>query len=56
MEPILQTVNDKQFLDVPPGSLRIVSERDALDLVGLCGEHQIHNVLLDGECLDEAFL
>ncbi len=55
MEPILQTVNDKQFLDVPPGSLRIVSERDALDLVGLCGEHQIHNVLLDGECLDEAF-
>ncbi len=55
MEPTLETVNDKQFLDVPTGSLRIASERDALDLVGLCGEHQIQNVLLDGECLDEAF-
>ncbi|MRR30750.1 DUF4180 domain-containing protein [bacterium] len=55
MEPTLRTINDKQFLDVPAESLRIASERDALDLVGLCGEHQVQNVVIAGECLDDAF-
>ena len=55
MEPILQTSNRNPYLECQPGSLRIASERDALDLVGLCGEHQVHNVLIAGECLDEAF-
>lgn len=55
MEPRLITINETMYMDCPAGSLRIASERDALDLVGLCGEHQTHNVLLDGTCLDDAF-
>ncbi len=55
MEPKLITIRDVNILEIPANSLRIASESDALDLVGLCGEHLVHNVLLDGECLDEAF-
>jgi len=55
LEPRLITVNGSTYLDCPAGSLRIAKEQDALDLVGMCGEHEVHKVLLDGDCLDKAF-
>lgn len=38
---------------LPADSLQ--SERDALDLVGICGEFQIHNLLLEAGSLGETF-
>lgn len=55
MEPIFHNLKDTSYLELPTNSLRIASERDALDLVGLCGEHEVQNVLIAGDCLDEAF-
>ena len=55
MEPQLLTISDVKILEIPAGLLRIASERDALDVVALCGEHLTERLLLDGDCLDPAF-
>lgn len=55
MPVTLQTMDGKTYLECPAGSLRIANERDALDVIALCGEHGVHELLLDGECLDPAF-
>ncbi|MHB8856679.1 MAG: DUF4180 domain-containing protein [Bellilinea sp.] len=55
MEPILRTCSDITYLECPAESLRIASERDALDLVALCGEHLTERLLLDGDCLHSDF-
>jgi PadR family transcriptional regulator, regulatory protein AphA len=34
---------------------KIENENDALDLVGICGEHQAHRLLLHGENLTDDF-
>lgn len=43
------------YFECEAGSLRIASERDALDLVASCGEYETGLLLLNGECLDPAF-
>jgi len=55
MDPILVSNAHSTFLEFPAGSIFIARERDALDLVGLCGEHGATNVLLDGSCLADTF-
>lgn len=45
----------KSILECPAGSLRIVTERDVLDLLGLMGEYGADMLLLNGDCLDPAF-
>lgn len=55
MDPVLNGTGDRKYLYCPAGSLRIANERDALDLVALCGEYETDKLLLDGECLDPAF-
>lgn len=55
MIAVRREANGKAYLDCPAGSVRIANERDALDLVALCGEHETENLLLNGECLDPAF-
>lgn len=55
MPAVRRETNGKAYLDCLAGSLRIANERDALDLVALCGENETDNLLLDGECLDPAF-
>lgn len=56
MDPVVRGSGDHKYLYCPAGSLRIANERDALDLVALCGEHEMDKLLLDGGCLDPAFV
>ncbi|HBA91488.1 MAG TPA: hypothetical protein DCZ08_06965, partial [Anaerolineaceae bacterium] len=55
MEPILRTCGEITYLECPAESLRIASEREALDVVALCGEHSTERLLLDGDCLHPDF-
>lgn len=55
MDPVLNGSGDRKYLYCPAGSLRIANEKDALDLVALCGENETDKLLLDGDCLDPAF-
>mgnify|MGYP001765801102 CR=1 FL=1 len=48
-------LNGVNYLDCSDGSLRIAVERDVLDLLSICGEHETDRVLLDWDCLDPAF-
>lgn len=43
------------YLECLPGGGQIASERDAVDMVGACGEHQARRLLLYGENLAEDF-
>ncbi|MFZ6029306.1 MAG: DUF4180 domain-containing protein [Chloroflexota bacterium] len=47
--------NGKTYLECLPGMAPIAGERDALDLVALCGEHEMHRLLLHGIHLPPAF-
>ena len=55
MDPILRTCGEITYLECPAESLRIASEREALDVVALCGEHSTERLLLDGDCLHPDF-
>lgn len=55
MKPILRTSGEITYLECSAESLRIASERDALDVVALCGEHSTERLLLDGDCLHPGF-
>ena len=55
MKPILRTSGEITYLECSAESLRIASERDALDVVALCGEHLTEQLLLDGDCLHPDF-
>ena len=55
MEPFLRACGEITYLECPAESLRIASERDALDVVALCGELMTARLLLDGNCFDQAF-
>lgn len=55
MKPILRACGDITYLECPAESLRIASERDALDMIALCGEHLTERLLLDGDCLHPDF-
>lgn len=56
MSVLLQESAGRTYLECPAGSLRIARERDALDLIAVCGEHGASDLLLDGSCLDPAFM
>ncbi len=43
------------YLECLAGDGQIQSERDALDLVAACGEHQVHRLLLHAENLADDF-
>lgn len=51
----IQVANGINFLECTGGSLRIAVERDVLDLLGICGEHETDRVLLHSDCVDPAF-
>ncbi len=43
------------FLETVPGSGMLESERDALDLVGSCGEYQVYRLLINAENIPDTF-
>ena len=47
--------NGKTYLECQPGMPPIQSERDALDLVALCGENGTHRLMLHAGHLPPAF-
>jgi len=44
-----------RFVETHPGHRFITAEADAVDLVGLCGEHESNLLLFYGDNLDPAF-
>lgn len=55
MTYILVEQNGKNYLECLPGRMPVNSERDALDLVALCGENSTHRLMLHAEHLPPAF-
>ena len=43
------------YLEGVPGHLLITEERDAVDLVGLCGEHDVSRLMLHADNVTEHF-
>ena len=54
MNYLLQSQNDMPFIELDPSQARLWSEQDALDWVGVCGEHGTQR-LLHAENLSEDF-
>jgi hypothetical protein len=50
-----QAKNSIKFIELASGGGLVGSERDALDLVGACGEHGTRLLLIDASCLPEEF-
>ncbi len=44
-----------RYVECLAGAGRIEGERDALDLIGACGEYETHRLLLHAETLSEDF-
>src|SRR5512133_2342013 len=44
-----------RYVECLAGDGRIEGERDALDLIGACGEYETHRLLLHAEALTDAF-
>ncbi|MBN2600837.1 MAG: DUF4180 domain-containing protein [Candidatus Marinimicrobia bacterium] len=48
-------INGKTVIEGPPGQALIHNEREAVDVIGFCGEHEAVGILLYPENLPEDF-
>jgi PadR family transcriptional regulator, regulatory protein AphA len=55
MEYRIVETQGKRYIEGLPGTEKVAGEREALDVVGICGENEIYLLMLHAENLTEDF-
>jgi hypothetical protein len=47
--------DDKSYIEIKPGELKVLDEQDAVDLIGLCGENKTNLIMIYDDNLSADF-
>ncbi|MDL2206821.1 DUF4180 domain-containing protein [Eubacteriales bacterium OttesenSCG-928-N13] len=56
MEYTVTEMNGKRFVEILSGNPPIETEQQGMDLISLCFEQQVNDILIPNECISDAFI